>query len=67
MPKAWSNDPLASTMDATRPRTMTEKYSAPPKLKAISARGGANSAMMMVAIVPAMNEPMAETASASPA
>ena len=64
---ACSSEPLASTIEATSPSTISEKYSAGPKRNATSASGGANSATSTVAIEPAMNEPIAEVASASPA
>ena len=46
---------------------MSEKYSAGPNLSAISASGGANAAISIVANVPAMKEPSAATARALPA
>jgi hypothetical protein len=46
---------------------MSEKYSAGPKVNATSASGGANSAMIKVATVPAKKDPMAAMASARPA
>ena len=67
MPSACSSEPLASTIEATRPSTISEKYSAGPNLSATSASGGANSAISTVATVPAKNEPMAAVASARPA
>ena len=67
MPSACSSEPLASTIDATRPSTISEKYSAGPNFSATSASGGANSAIRNVHTVPAKNEPMAAIASARPA
>ena len=67
MASACSSEPLASTIEATRPSTISEKYSAGPNRSATSAKGGANSATSSVAAVPAMNEPMAAVASARPA
>jgi hypothetical protein len=64
---ACSSEPLASTIDAVSPSTISEKYSAGPNRSATSASGGANSATSRVAAVPAMNEPMAAVASARPA
>ena len=67
MPSACSSEPLASTMDATSPSTISEKYSAGPNFSATSASGGANSAISNVQMVPAKNELMAAVASARPA
>ncbi|MNE18307.1 hypothetical protein D3C80_1113380 [compost metagenome] len=67
MAKAFSSEPLASATEATRPRTISEKYSAGPKLSAIAASGGAATASRMVATVPAKKEPRAAVASAAPA
>ena len=64
---AFSNEPLASTTAASRPSTISEKYSAGPNFSANSASGGANAATTSVANVPAMNEPSAATDSAFPA
>ena len=64
---AFSSDPLASTTAASRPSTISEKYSAGPNLSANSASGGANAATTSVATDPAMNEPIAATDSALPA
>ena len=65
--RALMNEPWASTTAAMRPMTMSEKYSAGPNLKAISANGGAKAAIKKVATVPAKNEPRAAMARASPA
>ena len=67
MPMACSNEPWASTTEATSPRTMSEKKSAGPNWSAISERGGANRASSTVATVPAKNEPIAAVARATPA
>jgi hypothetical protein len=66
MPKAWSNEPCASTTEATRPRTISEKNSAGPNCNATAASGGPKAAIKNVATVPAKNEPIAEAASALP-
>ena len=58
---------LLIAVAATRPSTISEKYSAGPNLSATSASGGAATAMSSVAKHPAKNEPMAEVASATPA
>ena len=60
-------EPWASTTAAIRPKTINEKYSAGPNLKATSASGGANAAINTVATVPAKNDPSAAVASATPA
>ena len=59
--------PCASTAAATRPISISEKYSGAPNLSANSASGGPNSAISRVPTVPAKNEPMAAIASAGPA
>ena len=59
--------PCASTAAATRPSTMSEKYSGGPNLSAISASGGPKSAISSVPTQPAKNEPMAAMPSAGPA
>ena len=59
--------PWASTAAATRPISISEKYSGEPNLSAISASGGPASAISSVPTVPAKNEPMAAIASAGPA
>ena len=64
---ALVSEPCASTVAATRPRTISEKYSAGPNLSATSASGGAATAMTSVATQPAKNEPTAAVASAGPA
>ena len=63
---ALMSEPCASTVAATRPSTISEKYSAGPNLSASSASGGAATAMSSVATQPAKNEPIAAVASAGP-
>lgn len=60
-------EPLASAIEAMRPSTTSEKYSAAPNDRAARASGGAATASTTVATVPAANEPSAATASATPA
>ena len=67
MPTAFSKDPEANTTAPTRPRTMSEKYSAGPNLKATSVNGTAKAASTNVPTQPAKNEPMPAAASAGPA
>ena len=67
MVKALSSEPEARATEVTRPRTMSEKYSAGPNCSATSASGGANRATMKVATEPAKNEPKAAVARACPA
>ncbi len=64
MASAFSIEPCASTTAATRPSTISEKYSGAPNLSASSDSGGANPASTRVATQPAMNDPIAATASA---
>ena len=64
---ALTSEPCASTTAATRPSTISEKYSAGPNLSATSASGGAATAIRKVATQPAKNEPIAAMASARPA
>ncbi len=64
---ACINEPDASTIEATSPSTINEKYSAGPNFSASSASGGANSAISSVQTVPAKNEAIAAVASARPA
>ena len=59
--------PCASTAAATRPISISEKYSGAPNLRASSASGGPKSAMISVHTVPAKKEPTAAMASAGPA
>ena len=60
-------EPLESETETSKPSTISEKYSAAPKLRATLASGGASSAMTSVAMVPAMKEAIAAVASAAPA
>ena len=64
---AFSKEPEANTTAPTNPRTMSEKYSAGPNLKASSVKGGANAANINVPMVPAKNEPKPAAANAGPA
>ncbi len=66
MPTALIREPEASTTDPTRPKSMSEKYSAGPKRKASSASGTASSARTTVAKQPAKKEPRAAIVSAAP-
>ena len=52
MVKALSSEPEASATEATRPSTISEKYSAGPNCSATLASGGANSARITVATEP---------------
>ena len=67
MPSACSSEPCASTIEATSPSTISEKYSAGPNFSATSASGGENSAISSVQTVPAKNDAIAAVASAFPA
>ena len=67
MAMALITEPCASTTAATRPSTMSEKYSGAPNDWPTLASGGAKVAMMAVATVPAKKEPSAAIASAEPA
>jgi len=67
MASALMSEPRASTIAATRPNTMREKYSAGENFSASSASGGANSAITTVAMQPAAKEPIAAMPSAGPA
>ena len=67
MPTALIVDPEASTIEPISPKTMSEKYSAGPNLKATSASGTASTASTSVAKHPAKKEPRAETVNAAPA
>ena len=67
MAMALSSEPEASTTAPIRPRTISEKYSAGPNLKANSVSGGANAARISVPTQPAKNEPRPAAASAGPA
>ena len=63
----FAMSPWASTAAATRPISISEKYSAELNLSANSASGGAKSAINKVQTVPAKNEPIAAIARAAPA
>ena len=52
---ALTIDPDASAIDEIRPTTISEKYSADPKLKATAVRGFAKTAIRIVATVPAIS------------
>src|SRR5690606_10235915 len=67
MASALISDPLASTTAATRPNTISEKYSGEVNCCASLASGGPAKAMISVPEQPATTEPMAAIASASPA
>ena len=67
MQKALRIEPRASTTAKQRPITISEKYSAGPKVSATTASGGANSAKSSVAAQPAKKEPIAAVPSATPA
>lgn len=65
--KAFRSEPRASTTTPTRPRRISEKYSAGPTYSAMRASLGAKAATKSVAMVPAAKEPIAAMASAGPA
>jgi hypothetical protein len=67
MARALVVEPLARAMEAMSPSTTRATYSAGPKASAASAKGGANSATITVATVPAKNDPSAAVARAGPA
>ena len=67
MASALTMEPWANATEATRPSTISEKYSAEPNCNARSASGGAKTARTRVATVPAKNDPSAAVASAAPA
>ena len=54
-------------MDATKPSSISEKYSAALNVSASCASGGAKNMMSKVATVPAKNDPSAAVARARPA
>ena len=64
---ALSSEPCASTMEPTRPSTISEKYSAARNWSASRDNGGLAIAISPVAMVPANSEPSAAMASAAPA
>ena len=61
------SDPPVTLLRTMNPQTISEKYSGGPKASAAWARGGARKTMPKIPRVPAMNEPMAQMASAGPA
>ena len=67
IPSALISEPCASTTEAMRPSTISEKYSGAWNLRATPASGGARKATTKVATVPAKKEAMAAVASAAPA
>ena len=64
---ALTTEPCASTTAATRPSSISEKYSGAPNDWPTLASGGAKPAISAVEMQPAKNEPIAATASAAPA
>ncbi len=66
MQMALISEPDARTTAPMRPRTISEKYSAGPNLKASSVNGGANAAITSVPTQPAKKEPRPAAASAGP-
>ena len=60
-------EPRASTTAKTRPITISEKYSAGPKISASLVSGAPSAAMNTVATQPAKKEPIAAMPSATPA
>ena len=67
MAKDLITEPRAITTAATRPSTISEKYSAGPNFCAMPASGGPAAAISSVPTHPARKEPSAAMASASPA
>ena len=67
IPSDFRIAPLDSTVAATRPRTISEKYSVAPKWLARLASFGPATTTRTVATVPARNELIAAIASAGPA
>ena len=71
-PRMVANMPLAGDLPvsddtAVIANSIRQKYSAGPNFNAIDASGKANSVSATTPMVPAINEPMADTASAAPA
>ena len=62
---ALTSEPDAKTMAPIRPKTINEKYSAGPNLKASSVSGGAKAARIKVPTQPAKNEPRPAAARAT--
>ena len=67
MAMALTTEPCASTTAATRPSTISAKYSGAPNDCPTRASGGASVAITAVATVPAKNEASAAMVSAAPA
>ena len=65
--KAMASPPPVNLDKTMRPKAVSAKYSGAPNLKANWPRMGAKIISSTTAIVPAINEPTAETASAAPA
>ena len=66
MPIALISDPEAKTTAPIKPRTMSEKYSAGPNLKANCESGAANAAKIKVATQPAKKEAVPAVNNATP-
>ena len=67
MPIALTNEPEARTTAPINPKTIREKYSAGPNLKANWESGVAKAAKTSVATQPAKNEPIPAVKRATPA
>jgi hypothetical protein len=65
--KALSIEPPTMKIVTTKPRTISEKYSGGPNLRAATTRMGENTFRPMVLRVPATNEANAAMPSAAPA
>ena len=65
--RALINEVPVTLLKTMNPNTIREKNSGGPKARAASARGGARNVSPKIAMVPPMNEPVAEMASAGPA
>ena len=63
----FAGDEPVSEDTAVIAKSISVKYSAGPNFNAIDVSGSANSVSATTPIVPAMNDPMADTASAAPA
>jgi hypothetical protein len=63
----FAGEEPVSEATAVIAKSMSVKYSAGPNLSAIDESGIAKSVSATTPIVPAMNEPIAETANAAPA
>ena len=64
---ALSKEPEANTTAPTKPKIISEKYSAGPNLNANSVKGGAKAAKIKVPTEPAKKEPSPAAAKAGPA